>query len=133
MLATLSRQNRPAPTSLRRPEDRVAYLRSAIAVLERRSMGSDLLVLRDAIDEVMQLVDHGVLPTEHVAVRPPPQPEGVVGLLNEHSSDPLRVSSWTQAGQVNLQLVQPLEVKPDRPLRAVDLKRQPILAAQAKA
>src|SRR5258708_33483573 len=71
------RLDRLAPAGFRRPEDRAAHPRGAIAVLERCSVGPDPLVFRNTLDEVVQLVHHRVLPTDHVAVRPPPLPRPV--------------------------------------------------------
>src|SRR5665647_3784050 len=57
-------------------DDRVAHLGGAVAVLERRAVRSDIGVLDDRGQEVVDLVDEGVLPADHVARRPPPRPEG---------------------------------------------------------
>src|SRR6266540_5049909 len=61
-------------TALGRPDDRVANLGGAVPVLERRSVGSDVVVVGDRAQEVMDLVHERVLPADDVARRPPPLP-----------------------------------------------------------
>src|SRR5918992_2669278 len=114
------------PTPLRGPEHRVAHLGGAVAVLERRAVRRNVAVVPDGGHEVVQLVDEGVLPADDVPVGPPVLPERVVGLGDEHRAEalrPLRV----------LQLVEPLEVEGERPLRPVDLPGEGVLAAVREA
>src|SRR6478609_5237526 len=59
-------------------QHRVADLRGAVPVLEGRAVRPDLRVLADRREEVVDLVDEGVLPPDHVALRPPVLPERVV-------------------------------------------------------
>src|SRR5437899_7881121 len=71
------------------PEHRVADLRGAVTVLEGRSVWPDVGVARDRIEHVMDLVHERVLPPDHVAVRPPPAPEGVVCFRDEDRAEAL--------------------------------------------
>ena len=54
-----------------------------VAVLEGRAVGGDIRVVDNGIQQVMDLVDEGVLPADDVAVRPPMLPEGVIRLGDE--------------------------------------------------
>src|SRR4051812_6249590 len=83
-------RDRLAARALGGAQHRVADLGGAIAVLERRAMRRDVRVLADRREEVVDLVDEGVLPADHVALRPPPLPERVVGLGDEHGPEALR-------------------------------------------
>src|SRR5579862_5199976 len=52
-------------------QDRVADHRAAVAVLERRPERGHVLLVHDAVEQVVDLVDHRVLPPDDVAVGPP--------------------------------------------------------------
>src|SRR5918999_3303332 len=114
------------PTPLRRPEHCVAHLGGAVAVLERRAVRGHVAVVPDGGEEVVQLVHEGVLPPDHVAVRPPVLPERVVGLADEHRAEALGALR-------ELQLVEALEVEGERALRAVDLPGEGVLASVREA
>src|ERR1043166_2390504 len=61
-------------------QDRVANDRAAVAVLEGRAERRHVLVVHDAVQEMVDLVDHRVLPPDDVPVRPPVRDERVVAL-----------------------------------------------------
>src|ERR1700741_5036866 len=63
------------PALLRRAQHRVADLGGATAVLQRGAVRSDVAVVADRGQQVVQLVDEAVLPADHVALRPPVLPE----------------------------------------------------------
>jgi hypothetical protein len=84
----------------------VAHLGGAVAVLERGAVGGDVGVVADGGEQVVQLVDEGVLPADDVAVGPPVLPEGVVGLGDEHGAEALRGGAGAGVGVVDLQLVE---------------------------
>src|SRR5215207_5341809 len=111
---------------LGRPQHRVADLRRAVAVLQRRPVRRDVGVVPDRREQVVQLVHERVLPADHVPLRPPMLPERVVGLGHEHGEE-ARVALGV------LELVQALEVEGERSLRAVDLPREVVLAPLAEA
>src|SRR5687768_15306489 len=71
------------PSLLRGSQHRVADLGGAVAVLERGAVRPDLAVVADGGQQVVQLVDEGVLPADDVAGWPPVLPEWVIGLGDE--------------------------------------------------
>src|SRR5689334_11026693 len=84
-VGSLSLVTSPAPHRLAcagrgGPRDRVAHLGGAVAVLEVRAVGADAAAGRDRVQEVMELVDEGVLPPDHVPRGPPVRHEGLVGV-----------------------------------------------------
>src|SRR6478735_2567249 len=114
-------------------QHRVADLRGAVAVLEGRAVRPDLRVLADRREEVVDLVDERVLPADHVPLRPPVLPEGMVGLGHEHGAEALGELAGRGVAVVDLELVQALDVKAQGPLGAGDLERDPVLAARGEA
>src|SRR5206468_3707904 len=95
-------------TAGRRTKNRVTHERAAVAVLERRAVGSHDAVAGDRAQEVEVLVGERVAPADHVAGRPP------VAVL-EHRSEGAAVG--------DLELVHALEVERERSLRPVQLER----------
>ena len=91
-------------------------------------MWPHVAVLGNAGEQVMDLVNHGVLPSDDVAVRPPVLPERVGSLGDEHGAKPLCLSPWPRAGEVHLEFVEALQVERDRALGAVDLKGESVPA-----
>src|SRR5918999_2700217 len=114
------------PSPLRGPEHRVADLGGAVAVLERGTVRGHVAVVPDRGQEVVQLVHEGVLPADHVAVRPPVLPERMVGLGDQHRPEALGALRV-------LQLVEALEVEGQRPFRPVDLPGEGVLASVREA
>ena len=95
-------------------EDRVRHLGAAVAVLERRAVRRDGALARDRREQVRDLVGERVAPADDVTGRPPVTHERVLGLGDEHTGEVLLVR--------DLELVEPLDVEGDRPLRAVHLE-----------
>src|SRR6266849_3879599 len=62
----------------------VADYGGAVAVFECCAVGRDGFVLGDALEQVRQLMNEGVLPAEDVAGRPPVLHERVLRIRNEH-------------------------------------------------
>ena len=83
-------RDRLPAAGLARADDRVADLGRAIPVLEGRTVRRDVAVAGDRGEQVVDLVDEGVLPADDVPVRPPPLPEGVVCLADEDRAEPIR-------------------------------------------
>src|SRR2546423_7180836 len=73
-----------APTAGARSHDRLADLRRAIAVLERRAVRCDVAVVGDRAQEVMHLVHERIAPSDDVPRRPPEVHERMVRLRHEH-------------------------------------------------
>ena len=93
-----------------RLEDRVADDRAAVAVLERRAQRGHVLVVHDAVEQVVHLVDHRVLPADDVAVGPPVRDERMVPLGDRHAVEALRLLRLL-ADPEDLELVEALEVE----------------------
>ena len=74
-----------------RAHDGVADLRGAIAVLEGRSVRGHVRVLADGAQQVMDLVNKGMLPADDVAVGPPVRDERMVPLRDVHAVEPPRL------------------------------------------
>src|SRR4051794_27119678 len=70
-------------------EDGVADFGGAVAVCEGGAVGVDVVVPGDGVEEGADFVDEGVFPAEHVSLRPPPVPEGVLGLGDEDGAEAL--------------------------------------------
>src|SRR5260370_7002364 len=95
-------------------------------------MRADGLVLGDAREQVMELVHRRVLPADHVPVRPPPLPEGMVRLGHQHVAEPLAPALGLRPDQVHLELVHPPEVEGDRSFRTIRFERPPIPSAPSQ-
>jgi hypothetical protein len=80
------------------------------------------------VQEVVDLVYERVLPADDLSVGPPPLPERMVGLADQHLAEALGTRPGLGVDEVHLKLVEPLELEHDRPLRAVDLEAQRVLA-----
>src|SRR5215212_8398153 len=91
-----------AATAGARSHDRLADLRRAVAVLERRAVRSDVGVVGNRTQEVMHLVDEGISPADDVPGRPPEIHEGMVRLSHEHPPEAARAGV---AVEKDLQLV----------------------------
>src|SRR4051812_7943275 len=122
-----------AARAVGRAQHRVADLGSAVAVLERRAVRGDVGVVADRTQEVVDLVDERVLPADHVPLRPPVLPEGMVGLGDEHRAEALRELSGRRVRVVDLELVEALDVEAQRALGAVDLELERVLAPAGEA
>src|SRR3954463_660501 len=85
-------------------------------------------VVADGCEQVVQLVHERVLPPDDVALRPPVLPERVVGFGDEDGAEALRARPGCRAGEVDLELVEALEIEPQRALGAVDLPGEGVLA-----
>src|SRR3954463_9121306 len=107
-----------AATAGARAHDRLADLRRAIAVLERRAVRCDVAVLGDRAQEVMHLVHERISPSDDVPGRPPEIHERMVRLGYEHGPEAARAFL---AVEKDLQLVHAFHVEVERPARAVDL------------
>src|SRR5687767_6014217 len=88
-LQGLVRDGLAAP-ALPRADDRVADLGGSVAVLERRAVRSDVRVVGDGGEEVVQLVDERVAPADDVPRRPPVLPEGMGRLRDEDCREAAR-------------------------------------------
>src|SRR5712691_6134523 len=117
-------------SALARADDRVADLGRAVAVLEGRTVGANLGVAGDRRQEVVQLVDEGVSPTDDVAWRPPVLRERVIGLRDEHA---LEAACPVAVGPEDLQLVEALHVEEEGPLGAVDLPLERVSPAEGES
>src|SRR5712691_1556689 len=117
-------------SALARADDRVADLGRAVAVLEGRTVGANLGVAGDRRQEVVQLVDEGVSPTDDVAWRPPVLRERVIGLRDEHT---LEAACPVAVGPEDLQLVEALHVEEEGPLGAVDLPLERVSPAEGES
>ena len=74
-----------------------------------------ITVVYDAVEQVGDLVDEGVLPADDVAVRPPVLPERVMGLGDQHLVKALRLFGRVIDPE-HLQLVEALEIETDAAL-----------------
>src|SRR5207248_2778774 len=97
-----------AAAALRRADDRVADLGGAVAVLEGGAVRRNLVLSRDRPEEVVQLVHERVAPADDVPRRPPPLPERMVRLRDEHV---LEAAGAVALELEDLQLVQALHVE----------------------
>src|SRR5215212_1648118 len=93
------------------PHDCVADLRSAVAVLEGRTVRRDVGVVRDRTEEVMQLVHERFAPADDVPWRPPMLPPRMLHLGDEHR---LEATCPVAVVAEHLQLVQALHVEHER-------------------
>src|SRR5450759_554252 len=114
------------------PENGVAYLRCPVAILKGRAVRSDRAIFGNGRQEMVDLVDEGVLPADHVTGRPPVLPEGVLCLRDQDGAEPVASSLGVRIVKSHLQLVQPLQVKGDRAFGPVDLPGKSVLAAEAE-
>ena len=94
-------------TAIRRLEDRVADHGVAISVYKVSADGRDLFVVHNAVEQMCDLVHKGMFPADHMPLRPPVFPPGVIGLGNEHVAEALGLF-WFVANPVDLELVEPL-------------------------
>src|SRR5262245_64889848 len=74
-----------------RAQDRVGHLGAAVAVFERRSVRRHVVLPRDRLEHVTELVDERVAPADDVAGRPPVPHVWVLGLRDEDATEVLRV------------------------------------------
>ena len=91
-----------APAPVTRANDGVAHLGRAIAVLESGSVRSDVCVLCDRPQQVVQLVVEGVLPPKYVPLWPPVFDERVLRSGHEDGAEALRPATRLTAGEVDL-------------------------------
>src|SRR6185436_8568955 len=113
-------------------QDRVADHRAAVAVLERRAVRRHVLLVHDAVEQVVDLVDHRVLPPDDVTVGPPVRHEGVVAFADDDLVEALGLLRLL-ADPEDIELVQVLEVELDRALLAADLEAAVVLPARGEA
>ena len=88
-------------------------------------MRRDLVLARDRLQHVRELVDEGVAPADDVPGRPPEPHVRVLFLGDEDTAESLRVR--------HVELVQPLDVERGRALGPVDLERVRVDAAAGEA
>src|SRR5207248_5816230 len=71
-------------------KDRVTDHGGAIAILERRAVGSDLAIVDNRIQQVIDLVDEGMFPADDMSLGPPVLPPRVKRLADQHIGKALR-------------------------------------------
>src|SRR3954451_21624731 len=119
-----------AATAGARAYDRLADLRRAIAVLERRAVRCDVAVLGDRAQEVMHLVHERIPPSDYVPGWPPEIHERMARLGYEDRPEAARAFF---AVEEDLQFVHAFHVEVEGPARAVDLPLKRISPSEREA
>ena len=88
--------------------------RCSVAILEGRTVRSDRPVFGDRRQEMMDLVDEGVFPADHVTRRPPVLHEGMRCFSDQDGAEPVAGSLGVGVVKGDLQFVQALQLKGDR-------------------
>ena len=109
-------------------ENRLADFRSTVAILEVGAVWRYRFGARDRAQQMVKFVHECVLPTDGVSGRPPKRHERVVRLGHQN---PLK-TGLARFFPADSKLVEALEIKADRPARAVDLERELIEPAGAQ-
>ena len=113
-------------------EQGVAHHRVPVAVLEVGRQRRHRACPQDRLDQMIQLMDEGVLPAQDVPRRPPAAAVGVVAVGDEDGLEP-PIPPLLGLRLEDLQLVQPLQVEAQASPGAVGLERQVVLLARAAA
>ena len=110
----------------------VADNRTAVTVFKVSPNRRYILVIDDAVEQMGDLMDKGVLPANHMPLWPPIFPPRVERFRDKHILEPLGLLGLF-ADPEDFHFVHAFKIEGDRALFAVDLKAVAILAATGKA
>ena len=110
----------------------IAYHSRTIPILKCGSPGSDIVILNDAVQQVCNLMNKEMFPSDDMTVRPPVFPPGVIGFGNKYIMESLGLLGFF-FNPKDLQLIHPLQVEKDGSFLSVNLQNLMILPASGIA